>query len=111
MELVHKRDDRFIMHAGLARHHSRCSSTAKQPDSQHREGVARMTAARAKALWALDFDGVICDSVRESSLSAWQAARRVFPELMQESEDRQDEVVEKMRVVRPVVETGAPHCC
>ena len=111
MELVHKQDDRFIMHAGLARYHSRCSSSAKQPDSQHRKGVARMTAAKAKALLALDFDGVICDSVGESSLSAWKAARRVFPELMQQSEDRQDEVVEKMRTVRPVVETGAALSC
>ena len=29
-----------------------------------------MTAA--KSLWALDFDGVACDSVGESSQSAWQ---------------------------------------
>ncbi len=26
------------------------------------------------ALWAFDFDGVVCDSVGESSLSAWRAA-------------------------------------
>lgn len=25
-----------------------------------------------KAVWAFDFDGVICDSVGESSLAAWK---------------------------------------
>lgn len=28
----------------------------------------------AKELWALDFDGVICDSVGESSISGWKVS-------------------------------------
>lgn len=37
-------------------------------------GTSRVgtTTAAAGCLWALDFDGVVCDSVGESSLSAWQ---------------------------------------
>ena len=26
----------------------------------------------AKAVWAFDFDGVVCDSVHESALAAWK---------------------------------------
>ena len=39
-------------------------------------GASRVstTTAAAGSLWALDFDGVVCDSVGESSLSAWQVA-------------------------------------
>lgn len=61
-----------------------------------------------KDVWALDFDGVTCDSVGESSLSAFKAAAKLWPEVFQtpEAEARQAELVEKMRVVRPVVETG-----
>jgi hypothetical protein len=29
-------------------------------------------AATASEVWALDFDGVVCDSVGESSQSAWK---------------------------------------
>jgi hypothetical protein len=29
-----------------------------------------------RALWAFDFDGVICDSVGESSISAWRVGYR-----------------------------------
>ena len=109
------------------------------------------SAAAPSAVWALDFDGVTCDSVGESSLSAFkvglvagllvcwsisnpsrlwavchapmlptrslkpavhvrcmQAAAKLWPEVFQtpEAEARKEELVEKMRVVRPVVETG-----
>ena len=59
-------------------------------------------------VWAFDFDGVVCDSVGESSLSAWRAADTKWPELFGTEQARQqrDRVVEGMRVVRPVVETG-----
>jgi len=64
------------------------------------------------AVWAFDFDGVVCDSVGESSLSAWRAAEAKWPELFGTAEARaqQDRVVEGMRVVRPVVETGWVRC-
>lgn len=71
--------------------------------------------------WALDFDGVICDSCGESSLSAWkvsdfdcfhilffQAASKLWPEIFTASTalEKKPEIIEKMRDVRPVVETG-----
>jgi hypothetical protein len=34
-----------------------------------------------KDVWALDFDGVLCDSVGESSLSAFKAAEILWPEI------------------------------
>lgn len=89
---------------------------------------------------ALDFDGVACDSVGESSLSAFkvrccavasrdmrqlrrtaglvnypplstpsfQAAAKLWPDVFvtPEAEARKGELVEAMRIVRPVVETG-----
>jgi hypothetical protein len=63
----------------------------------------------AHHLWALDFDGVVCDSCGESSLSAWKAAEKLWPSIFtaEEAVSKKDEVIEKMRGVRPVVETGA----
>lgn len=59
-------------------------------------------------VWAFDFDGVVCDSIGESSLSAWRAAEEKWPEVFNtpESLAKQDAVVEQMRVARPVIETG-----
>jgi len=64
--------------------------------------------AAAKRLFALDFDGVICDSCGESSMSAFKAATVQWPEIFStaEAEARKPELLEKMRAVRPVVETG-----
>lgn len=63
----------------------------------------------ARQLWALDFDGVICDSCGESSMSAWKAASQLWPDIFtaEEAISKKDDVIEKMRSVRPVVETGA----
>lgn len=67
-----------------------------------------LAASAAPDVWALDFDGVACDSVGESSLSAFKAAAKLWPEVFAtpEADARKEELVEKMRVVRPVVETG-----
>ena len=63
-------------------------------------------------MWAFDFDGVVCDSVGESSLSAWRAAAVQWPDVFRtpEAEAQQERVVEGMRAVRPVVETGCGGC-
>eukprot|EP01026_Neomeris_dumetosa_P022933 TRINITY_DN19771_c1_g1_i1.p1 TRINITY_DN19771_c1_g1~~TRINITY_DN19771_c1_g1_i1.p1 ORF type:complete len:273 (-),score=64.72 TRINITY_DN19771_c1_g1_i1:261-1079(-) len=57
---------------------------------------------------ALDFDGVVVDSVGESSLSAWKASEQLWPQIFQTENaiQQKEELMEKMRVVRPVVETG-----
>lgn len=63
--------------------------------------------ADAEAVWALDFDGVICDSCGESSLAAVRAAKELWPTLFDEvPHEVEDRVVADMRIVRPVVETG-----
>jgi len=57
---------------------------------------------------ALDFDGVVCDSCGESSISAFKAAAIQWPETFKTNaaEARKHELMDKMRLVRPVVETG-----
>lgn len=58
-------------------------------------------------LYALDFDGVICDSCGESSISAVKAAKVRWPELFNGVDSSlEDWLVDQMHVVRPVVETG-----
>lgn len=58
-------------------------------------------------LYALDFDGVICDSCGESSISAVKAAKVRWPELFNGVDSSlEDWIVEQMHFIRPVVETG-----
>ncbi|KAG6749525.1 hypothetical protein POTOM_046577 [Populus tomentosa] len=58
-------------------------------------------------LYALDFDGVLCDSCGESSLSAVKAAKVRWPVLFDTVDSTlQDWIVDQMHIVRPVVETG-----
>ncbi|KAG5565824.1 hypothetical protein RHGRI_001668 [Rhododendron griersonianum] len=58
-------------------------------------------------LYALDFDGVLCDSCGESSLSAVKAAKVRWPSLFDGVDSAmEDWIVDQMYKVRPVVETG-----
>ncbi|KAA8520649.1 hypothetical protein F0562_014905 [Nyssa sinensis] len=58
-------------------------------------------------LYALDFDGVLCDSCGESSLSAVKAAKVRWPALFDGVDSpMEDWIVDQMHIVRPVVETG-----
>ncbi|KAF8380208.1 hypothetical protein HHK36_027690 [Tetracentron sinense] len=58
-------------------------------------------------LYALDFDGVICDSCGESSLSAVKAAKLRWPRLFDGVDSTIEAwIVDQMHIVRPVVETG-----
>ncbi|KAK6162309.1 hypothetical protein DH2020_002150 [Rehmannia glutinosa] len=58
-------------------------------------------------LYALDFDGVLCDSCGESSLSAVKAAKVRWPSLFNGVDSSlEDWIVDQMHIVRPVVETG-----
>jgi phosphoglycolate phosphatase-like HAD superfamily hydrolase len=54
-------------------------------------------------IYALDFDGVICDSAIETALSGWKAARQIWPDMAQEAPT---ERIEQFRQVRPIIETG-----
>ncbi|XAR54051.1 hypothetical protein NMG60_11029039 [Bertholletia excelsa] len=58
-------------------------------------------------LYALDFDGVLCDSCGESSRSAVKAAKVRWPSLFQGVDSAMEGwIVDQMFTVRPVVETG-----
>ncbi|KAJ1255663.1 hypothetical protein BS78_02G084900 [Paspalum vaginatum] len=72
-----------------------------------RRGPRAAQAAMGGDLYALDFDGVICDSCGESSLSAVKAAKVRWPWLFEQVDAAMEEwIVEQMYTLRPVVETG-----
>jgi len=54
-------------------------------------------------VYALDFDGVICDSAIETGISGWKAACQIWNEM---PKSVPIEMVEKFRRVRPIIETG-----
>lgn len=54
-------------------------------------------------LYALDFDGVICDSAIETGFSGWHAARTLWPDMPQQMPE---DVLSEFRRIRPVLETG-----
>lgn len=53
--------------------------------------------------FALDFDGVICDSALETGLSAWRAACHIWADLPPDIPER---ILTGFRQVRPALETG-----
>jgi hypothetical protein len=63
---------------------------------------------------ALDFDGVLCNSVGESTRTAYRCIQEHYPEVLQDTEwdkdpkdgNPPDWLMFKMRQLRPVVETG-----
>mmetsp|Transcript_33386 Transcript_33386/g.79152 ORF Transcript_33386/g.79152 Transcript_33386/m.79152 type:complete len:375 (-) Transcript_33386:163-1287(-) len=61
-----------------------------------------------EVVWALDFDGMLCDSVGESAQTAWKAATKLWPGIFssEESISKKADIIEGMRVARPVIETG-----
>ncbi len=54
-------------------------------------------------IYALDFDGVICDSAIETGLTGWKVASELWPDMPTETPA---DILEKFRQVRPVMETG-----
>eukprot|EP00244_Chara_vulgaris_P000268 TRINITY_DN1043_c1_g2_i1.p1 TRINITY_DN1043_c1_g2~~TRINITY_DN1043_c1_g2_i1.p1 ORF type:complete len:299 (-),score=34.41 TRINITY_DN1043_c1_g2_i1:359-1255(-) len=58
-------------------------------------------------VYALDFDGVLCDSCGESSQAAVKAAKVRWPSVLADvSPSVEQWILDRMRDVRPVVETG-----
>lgn len=55
-------------------------------------------------IYALDFDGVICDSAIETGITGWKAAIRIWPEM--EDLLPRTELINQFRLARPVIETG-----
>lgn len=55
-------------------------------------------------IYALDFDGVICDSAIETGITGWKAASQLWPEMS--SHLPPQELIDQFRLVRPILETG-----
>ncbi|WZN59148.1 hypothetical protein HKI87_01g06730 [Chloropicon roscoffensis] len=66
------------------------------------------SADQASSCLCLDFDGVVCNSAGESSVSAWLASERYWPEAYEseEAQARRQDVIDQTSAVRPIVETG-----
>jgi len=54
-------------------------------------------------LYALDFDGVICDSAIETGVTGWKVARQIWQDM---PETTPADLIDLFRQVRPVMETG-----
>ena len=68
------------------------------------EGDAFSEVATGLVL-ALDFDGVICDSARETGISGWKAAHALWPDDFPEPLPTEEQI-NAFRKVRPYLETG-----
>jgi len=59
---------------------------------------------KQSSIYALDFDGVICDSAVETAITGWKAATFVWPDM---ANTIPGEVhIEQFRLLRPHLETG-----
>jgi phosphoglycolate phosphatase-like HAD superfamily hydrolase len=56
-----------------------------------------------KKLYALDFDGVICDSAVETGITGWKVASQLWQDMPAETPA---DIINQFRQVRPVMETG-----
>jgi len=55
-------------------------------------------------IYALDFDGVICDSAVETAITGWKAATHVWPDMAGTIPEASH--IEQFRALRPGLETG-----
>ena len=56
-----------------------------------------------QTLYALDFDGVICDSAIETGITGWKVAKQIWTDM---PDTASSEMISLFRQVRPVMETG-----
>jgi phosphoglycolate phosphatase-like HAD superfamily hydrolase len=54
-------------------------------------------------LYALDFDGVVCDSAVETAMTGWKAATRIWSDM---PKDVPTAMIDQFRSLRPIIETG-----
>lgn len=57
------------------------------------------------AFFALDFDGVLCDSAAETAASAWKCAWELWPQLLK-TQQIPEEMIDEFLWVRPYLEVG-----
>ena len=55
-------------------------------------------------IYALDFDGVICDSALETGISGWKAAYRLWDDFKDPMPS--EKMITDFRMVRPIMGTG-----
>ena len=68
--------------------------------------VAEALNTMTRRFWvAFDFDGVICDSARETGKTAWRAAEDIIPNAKADGLPS-DEVLNAFCLARPLLETG-----
>ena len=58
----------------------------------------------SQSVYALDFDGVICDSAIETSVTAWKAAQKIWQDIPHTLPS--EKLMNDFRQVRPFLETG-----
>merc|ERR1719272_1057677 len=56
------------------------------------------------SIWAFDFDGVLCDSARETGMAGWKACISLFKDTA--TPEAVTALLEQFVLVRPVLETG-----
>lgn len=61
------------------------------------------TTMNDSIIYALDFDGVICDSAVETAITGWKAAATIWNDM---PEVAPNSVIAHFREVRPIIETG-----
>ena len=54
-------------------------------------------------IYALDFDGVICDSAVETAITGWKAAGSIWSDM---PKDVPQDMIDRFRLIRPNIETG-----
>lgn len=72
-------------------------------------GAGAVPPSSASTVLALDFDGVVCDSEPESSISGWKHGEQLWPDVFgaHSADDAiKTRVLGDLKAVRPVVETG-----
>jgi phosphoglycolate phosphatase-like HAD superfamily hydrolase len=59
---------------------------------------------KPKTLFALDFDGVICDSAIETAITGWKVAQEIWPDMQDQLIT--NEHIKQFRKIRPCLEVG-----
>ena len=88
-----------------ARAHTVATRKARKSTMARAEASAS-AGTGADVVFALDFDGVVCDSEPESSISGWKHGLDLWPEVFGPASAEQGRVLDGLKRVRPVVETG-----
>lgn len=59
---------------------------------------------KTKILFALDFDGVICNSAVETAITGWKVAQSIWPDMREQAIS--DTYIQQFRTMRPYLDVG-----